>query len=69
MTLIKHIPEHNIVFLEHLSHLPRRRIQELTNFGEIIDGVAENIKDDIFVLDFSQLIYRSCVYNFVHFYF
>jgi hypothetical protein len=31
-------------------------MQELRDFGEIIDGVAENIKDDIFVIDFSQLI-------------
>ena len=69
MTFIKHIIEHNVVFLEHLSHLPRRRKQELTDFGEIIDGVANNIKDDIFVLDFSHLIYRSCVYNLLHFYF
>ena len=69
MTFIKHIPEHNVVFLEHLSHLPGGRMQKLTNFGEIIDGLVENIKDDIFVLNFSKLIYRPCVLFLLHFYF
>ena len=44
-------------------------MQQLTNIRDIVDGVAENIKDYIYVLDFSQLIYRPCEYNLLHFYF
>jgi hypothetical protein len=44
MTLIKHIPQHNVVFLQQLSHLSWGRMQQLTNIRDIIDGVAENIQ-------------------------
>jgi hypothetical protein len=56
MTVIEPIPEQNVVFNEQLSHLSRGRMQELTNFGDINDGVPDNINDYIFVLDFSKLI-------------
>jgi hypothetical protein len=44
-------------------------MQELKNFGDIIDGVAENIEDDINALDFSQLTNRLSMYSLLHFYF
>jgi diadenosine tetraphosphate (Ap4A) HIT family hydrolase len=69
MSFRKHIPENKKVFREHLSHLSRERMQELKNFGALIDRVAENIEDDIFARDFTQLIYRLSVYNFLHLYF
>ena len=44
-------------------------MQELENIGDVIDGVTENINDDIFVLDYPQLVCRLCMYILLHFYF
>jgi len=69
MTVIKPIIEPSIVFYKQLSHLSRGRIQELINFVDIIDGVAENIYDYRFVHDFSKLINSPCMFYLLHFYF
>ncbi len=65
MSIIEHILEHNVVIFDQLSHLSRARMEKLKNLGDIVDGVAENINDDIFVGYFSQLVNR--LYMFLHF--
>jgi len=57
VTVIEHIPKLNIVFFEQLSHLLRARMQELINIGDMIVGIPKNIKDYIYILNFSQLVY------------
>jgi hypothetical protein len=57
VTVIEHIPKLNIVFFEQLSHLLRARMQELINIGDMIVGIPNNIKDYIYILNFSQLVY------------
>ena len=69
VTVIEHIPELNIVFFEQLSHLLRARMQELINIGDMIDGIPKNIKDYIYILNFSQLVYRASLHYLIHFYF
>jgi hypothetical protein len=56
--VVEHIHQHSLVFLEQISHLSRTRMQKVTNMGVIFDGIAKNFYDDIFVLNFSQLINR-----------
>ena len=58
MSFIEHILEHNVVIFDQLSHLSRARMQKFKNLTDIVDGVAENINDDIFVCYLSQLVNR-----------
>ena len=58
MSLVKHISDRNIVFLEQLPHLSRTRMQEIRNVVGFINSKAKYINDDIFVLDFSKLVNR-----------
>jgi hypothetical protein len=61
MSFIEHILEHNVVIFDQLSHLSRARMQQFKNLGDVVDGVAENINDDIFILNFSKLVYSCCL--------
>ena len=69
MGVIEHILDHNIVFLKHIPHLSWARMQELTDKGNIIERIAKNVNDYIYILDLSKLVYRPCKYCLLHFYF
>jgi hypothetical protein len=62
MSVKEHILDHNIVFLQQMSHLYRTRMQEIANKGEIIEGIAENINHHIDVFYLSQLVNRLSYY-------
>ena len=59
MSLTNHNPELNVVLLKQISQLPRARMQELANLGEVKEGIVENIYDDIDVLNLSQLVHKA----------
>ncbi len=66
MSVTKNNHELNVLLLKHNSHLSRARMQELANFGEVKDGIAENIYDDIDALNLSQLVYRPSMNCLLH---
>ena len=69
MSLTNYNPELNEVLLKQISQLPRARMQELANLGEVKEGIVENIYDDIDVLNLSQLVHRPSINSWLHLYF
>ena len=68
MSLTNYNPELNVVLLKQISQLPRARMQELANLGEVKEGIVENIYDDIDVLNLSQLVHRPSINSWLHLY-